>query len=166
MMRISVVVSEFNEEVTNRLLASALKTLTENPEVALGRIVHVPGCFEIPMAVKLLSQSQPAPHAVVCLSAVIQGQTDQNKHLVTCVMNALQSVQLETGMPASCGIISAPNLEMAMDRTQGDLDRGREAAQAAIAMAQFKLEMLEAPSPGAKHAFDETILLSRLPSNS
>ncbi len=164
MLRIAVVVADFNEEVTNRLLASALKTLTENSETSLDRIVHVPGCFEIPMAAKILSLSHPAPHAIVCLGAVIQGVTDQNTHLMRSVMTGLQSLQLQTGVPVSCGIISAPNLEKALDRTQKDLDRGREAAQAAIAMANLKQEMTAPASPVSR--FDETILLSRLPSNS
>lgn len=139
--KIAIVFSQFNSDITGALLRSAKQIIKSSHEVELGQLIEVPGAFEIPMAAKLLAVSPDAPEAIVCLGAVIQGETDQNVHLFRSVMITLQKVQIETGVPICTGLISAKNSEIARRRTEGELDRGREAAQAALAMVKLKREL-------------------------
>ncbi|MBI4063729.1 MAG: 6,7-dimethyl-8-ribityllumazine synthase [Elusimicrobia bacterium] len=135
---IAVVVSKYNTEITSRMLESVLKTLKNAEGIQTGTVVWVPGAFEIPAAAKMIATRQPQPDAIVCLGAIIQGKTDQNAYIANSCTIALQQIQIETGVPISYGIISADTLATAWERTEGPLDRGREAALAAIEMAQLK----------------------------
>ena len=136
-LRISIVVSSFNEDLTNALLLSAKETLLENG-CAIEEIVSVPGSFEIPYACKLLALKTNPVDAIVALGAILRGETDQNTHLAHTCIDSVQKIQLETMIPIGLGIISAQTLQQAWERTRGELNRGREAALAAIAMAHFK----------------------------
>lgn len=135
-----MVVSQFNTEITGRLLDSALTVLAADERIKIGPIVRVPGSFEIPFAAKMMARGEPSVDAVICLGVILQGGTDQNTHLARACAIGLQWAQLETGVPMTFGLISAPSVEVAMDRTRGELDRGREAALAAIEMAELKLK--------------------------
>lgn len=88
----------------------------------------------------MMARGEPSVDAVICLGVILQGGTDQNTHLARACAIGLQWAQLETGVPMTFGLISAPSVEVAMDRTRGELDRGREAALAAIEMAELKLK--------------------------
>lgn len=137
-MIIAIVVSDFNKAITKRMLASARKTLAAHAEVQTGAIVHVPGCFEIPMAAKMLAAMKTPPDAIICLGAVIKGKTDQNNYILQACALGLEQTQLASNVPMTFGIISAPSEKLARQRSSGKLDRGREAAEAALAMAQLK----------------------------
>ncbi|MBI4369134.1 MAG: 6,7-dimethyl-8-ribityllumazine synthase [Elusimicrobia bacterium] len=148
MLKIAIVVSEFNNEVTGQLFHSAQAAILEHSGAEVTDVVRVPGVFELPMAAKFLSLQKNPPDAVVCLGAIIQGQTDQNTYLAQACMTGLQMIQLETGIPIGLGVISSPSLSLAHERTRGELDRGREAAQAALKMAGLKQQYLKS-SPNA-----------------
>ena len=139
--RIAVAASRFNTEVTDRLLASCLKTLAEGGVPARAvKVVRVPGGFELPWAVNRLASSRRYD-AVVALGCVLRGSTPQNDHISRSVVDHLQAVAVETGVPVVLGVITPNTWVQAMARTRGALDRGKEAAEAALAMAALKRDL-------------------------
>ncbi len=137
-LRFGLVVSRFNEFITNKLLEGALDALKrhgvdENDiEVAL-----VPGSFEIPVIAKKLAQSERYD-AVICLGTVVRGGTPHFDYIATEVTKGIAHVGLETGLPVVYGIITADTLEQAIERAGTKMgNRGSEAAKDAIEMANL-----------------------------
>lgn len=134
--RFAIVVSRWNELITKELLEGALEAFKRHgdPEVD---VVHVPGTWEIPVAVKaLLSRSSGAPDGVVALGCILQGQTPHAKLLSSDVGAALMGLQVDSGVPITWGILTPDTQEQALERAglkHGN--KGREAALAAIEMA-------------------------------
>lgn len=133
--KFAVVVSRWNELITKELLEGALEALKRHgdPEV---NVVHVPGTWEIPVAVKALLDSKAPPAAVVALGCIMQGQTSHAKLLGGDVGSALMHLQMTTGVPIAWGILTPDTQEQALERAglkHGN--KGREAALAAIEMA-------------------------------
>ncbi|MBI4669131.1 MAG: 6,7-dimethyl-8-ribityllumazine synthase [Elusimicrobia bacterium] len=141
-MRLAIIVSTFNKKITGRLLNSAITAVKKHKGAVVGHIVHVPGSFELPMAAKMLTASRPKPDAIICLGVIIQGETDQNTYIANACALGIQKAQLDTGIPIGFGIISADSEKLALARTKGELDRGREAAEAAMAMAELKKKLI------------------------
>ncbi|MBI5595906.1 MAG: 6,7-dimethyl-8-ribityllumazine synthase [Elusimicrobia bacterium] len=136
--RIAVAASRFNAEVTDRLLASCLRTLAHGGVPARSvKVVRVPGGFELPWAVSRLASSRRYD-AVVALGCVLRGSTPQNDHISRSVVDALQRAAVESGVPVVLGVITPNTWAQALARTRGALDRGKEAAEAALAMAALK----------------------------
>ncbi len=137
---IGVVAARFNEEVTGRLLQSCLKTLKAHkvPDSAL-RVVRVPGSYEIPWAVQELALSGRFD-VVIALGAVIRGSTPQNDHISRSTIQSLHRVALATRVPVILGVLTPNTHRQAMERTRGSLDRGKEAALAALQMADLREE--------------------------
>lgn len=135
-LRIAIVAACFNQSLVDGLIQSAQATLEAAgaPTPALDR---VPGSAELPYATGILAASGDYD-AVIALGVVIAGSTDHHAVIGQSTANALQEVSLRTGTPAINGIIVAATREQAEERTIGPIDRGREFAQAAMAMAQFK----------------------------
>jgi 6,7-dimethyl-8-ribityllumazine synthase len=141
MKRVAIVKSRFNEEVTSRLLASCLKTFkSEGWSDAQLKVVEVPGGWEIPWAVQELAKTN-LYQAVVTLGCVLKGQTPQNDHLSRSLVQSLHRVSLETRVPVILGVITPNNERQALARTKGSMDRGREAALAALEMIALKEEL-------------------------
>ncbi|HUG94126.1 MAG TPA: 6,7-dimethyl-8-ribityllumazine synthase [Planctomycetaceae bacterium] len=133
--RFAIVVSRYNEDVTGRLLDGALAMLHEHG-VDDERIttVRVPGAFEIPLAADRLARSSQYA-AVVCLGAVIQGETMHHEYINQQVAAGLMRVGLETGVPITFGVLTCQTLQQALDRAGGPHgNKGREAALAALEM--------------------------------
>jgi 6,7-dimethyl-8-ribityllumazine synthase len=133
--RFAIVVSRWNELITKELLEGALDELRRHgdPEVT---VVHVPGTWEIPVAIKGLVSQDPPPHGVIALGCILQGQTAHAKLLAGDVGSALMGLQVSTGVPIAWGILTPDTAEQALDRAglkHGN--KGREAAQAAIELA-------------------------------
>ncbi|MDD5303471.1 MAG: 6,7-dimethyl-8-ribityllumazine synthase [Elusimicrobia bacterium] len=141
MKRVAIVKSRFNEEVTSRLLASCLKTFkSEGWTDSQLKVVEVPGGWEIPWAVQELAKTN-LYQAVVTLGCVLKGQTPQNDHLARSLVASLHRISLDTRIPVILGVIT-PNTEgQAMARTKGKMDRGQEAALAALEMIALKEEL-------------------------
>lgn len=140
-MRIAVAVSRFNEEVTSRLLASCLKTLkAEGLTDAQLKVVEVPGGFELPWTVNELARSGKYS-VVVALGCVLKGSTPQNEHISRSLVSRLHEVSVATRVPVVLGVITPDTWRQAVARTKGKLDRGREAALAALEMAQLRKEL-------------------------
>jgi 6,7-dimethyl-8-ribityllumazine synthase len=133
--RYAVVVSRFNEAITERLLAGALDTLRRHglPEVQI-TVVHVPGSFELPLVAHRLAHSQQFA-AVICLGAVIQGETSHHEYINHQMATGIMQAGLSSGVPVAFGVLTCPTMEHALDRAGGKAgNKGVEAALAAIEM--------------------------------
>ncbi len=137
-LKIAVVVSRFNESITRKLLDGVLeglrscKTDEENITVA-----WVPGSLELGLTAKALAESQKYA-AIVCLGAVIKGETSHYDVVATQGTAALARVTLDTGVPIAMGVLTTENMEQAMDRAGGKVgNKGYDAALAALEMANL-----------------------------
>ncbi len=136
--RFGVVASRFNEEITDALLASCTKRLEKAG--ADVEVVRVPGGFEIPWAANRLAATKRFD-AVITLGCVLRGRTPQNDHIARSVFQRLHDVSIATGVPCVLGIITPNTWAQAVARTKGKMDRGCEAAEAALEMAGLRREM-------------------------
>jgi len=129
------VAARFNEEITGRLLASCLAALKAHGVRSSSiTTVRVPGSFEIPWAASELARSGRFD-AIICLGAILRGETPQNDHIAASTFRHLHDISLAARVPVILGIITPNTHAQGMARTRGGLDRGREAALAAIEMA-------------------------------
>ncbi|MGI9665635.1 MAG: 6,7-dimethyl-8-ribityllumazine synthase [Acidimicrobiia bacterium] len=139
-LRIAVATANFNASITTGLTAGAVDYLEEaNAEEVL--VVEAPGAFELPLiAQKLAGRGYDA---VICLGAVIEGDTDHYEHVAHRASEGLMRVQLDTGVPIAFGILTVRELDHAEVRSvPGPENKGREAAIAAV-MAVRALQALE-----------------------
>lgn len=131
--RVLVVVSRWNELVTKELLAGAVDECERAG--AKVTVVHVPGTWEVPVAVRAALNAKDAPHGVVALGCILQGQTPHARLLGSDVGSALMGLQVETGVPIGWGILTPDTMEQALERAglkHGN--KGREAAGAVLEM--------------------------------
>ncbi|MEI2701017.1 MAG: 6,7-dimethyl-8-ribityllumazine synthase [Baekduia sp.] len=141
-MRVAIVVARFYEELADRLVAGALAEL-EEAGVGAGQVDEfvVPGAFELPMAARIAAESGRYD-AVVCLGAVIRGETTHYDYVCGEAARGIQDVQLSTGIPCGFGVLTVENLEQAMLRSGGDKrDSGRHAAGAVLALLDIKRQL-------------------------
>lgn len=137
--RFGVVRSRFNEDVTGALLKSCLKTLRAAGVAESGiLVVEVPGGFELPWAVNELARSGQFD-AVIALGCVLKGGTPQNDYISEATFTHLQRISIDTRTPVALGVITPKTYAQAVARTKGSMDRGREAAEAALEMARLKV---------------------------
>ena len=136
--RFAVVVSRFNAEVTDGLLAGALSALDAAGVTADARtIVRVPGAFELPVTAQRLAESGRFD-AVVCLGCLIKGDTMHFEYIAEAVSQGLSRVALDSGVPIAFGVLTTLTDEQAMERARpGDGNKGAEVARAAIEMASL-----------------------------
>jgi 6,7-dimethyl-8-ribityllumazine synthase len=136
--RYAIILSTYNSNITNKLLAGAIATL-EGAGVASDNIViaRVPGAWELPLAATLLAE-QASICAVITLGAVIRGETTHDQHLNRAVSNALMELMTRTGKPIAFGLLTCNTLEQAIHRAGGNVgNKGCEAAEAAIEMIRL-----------------------------
>ncbi len=134
-LRIGLVVARFNAYVTERLLAGALHALA-NVGVPDDQIVlvRVPGAFEAPLAARELAASGRFD-AIVCLGAVIRGDTPHFDFVAQAATDGLGRVMLDTGVPIAFGILTTNTVEQALDRSiEGKGNKGGEAVETVIEM--------------------------------
>ena len=135
--RFAIVVSRFNSFIGDRLLSGAMDALERNgaepDDIA---VVWVPGSFEIPLAAKKLAQSQKYD-AVICLGALLRGDTPHFDHLAAVVTKELAAISLESGLPVIHGVLTCNTMEQAVERAGlKSGNRGFDAAVTAIEMVQ------------------------------
>lgn len=137
-LSIVIVVSRFNDLITRQLLAGAQDGLRRHGvEAERVDVAWVPGSFEIPLAARKLAESGRY-QAVVCLGAVIRGETPHFEYVAGQVSSGIARAGLETGVPVIFGIITADSLEEALDRAGGKMgNKGYDAAVSAIEMANL-----------------------------
>jgi len=136
--RYAIVVSRYNESITVKLLDGAVNTLVECG-VATDAIdvAWVPGAWEIPLIASRLAKSARYS-AVLCLGAVIRGETTHDEHINRQVSGSLGRLGLETGLPVLFGILTCNNLEQAIHRSGGNVgNKGEECANAALEMVSL-----------------------------
>lgn len=132
-LRIAVVSSLFNGSITKGLTDGAV-TWLEDAQATEVRAVEVPGAFELPLIAKKLAEL--GYDAVVCLGAVIEGETDHYEHVAARTSEGLMAVQLDTGVPVAFGVLTVRSPDHAIERSQpGEHNKGREAAVAAVMAA-------------------------------
>ena len=137
-LRFGIVISRFNEFITSKLLDGCLDALKRHDadEKNLD-IVWVPGAFEIPFAANKLASSKKYD-AVICLGAVIKGDTPHFDYIAAEVTKGIASTGLKTGVPVVFGVITTDNLEQAIERAGTKSgNKGAEAAMTAIEMANL-----------------------------
>jgi 6,7-dimethyl-8-ribityllumazine synthase len=134
--RFAVVVSRFNEPVTSRLLEGSLAAFRRHG-IAKGdvEVARTPGAFEIPLAAQRLARSERFD-AVVCLGAVIRGDTPHFDYVAGECARGVQDVALGTGVPCIFGVLTTDSLDQALERAGGSHgNKGWDAAVAAMEMA-------------------------------
>jgi len=136
--KFGLVVSRFNDFVSDRLMAGALDAL--NRHGARDKdidVVKVPGSFEIPLVAKKLAQKEKY-HAVICLGAVIRGSTPHFEYVSAEVSKGTALVGLESGVPVIFGVVTTDTLEQAIERAGTKAgNKGWAAAVAAMEMANL-----------------------------
>ncbi len=140
--RFAIVVSRYNESITGKLLSGAVETLLSQgvADDAID-VAWVPGAWEIPLLAQRFAESRKYA-AVLCLGAVIRGETTHDVHINRQVSLSLGRISLETGIPVLFGVLTCNNLEQAIHRSGGNVgNKGVECAQAALEMASL-LEQL------------------------
>jgi 6,7-dimethyl-8-ribityllumazine synthase len=137
-----IVAARFNEKITKRLLSGAQRALQAAGLSDDAVDVHwVPGSFELPQAAGLLARTGRYA-GIVCVGCVIKGQTPHFDFVAGQAAAGIQRVALETGVPATFGVITALTEEQAWERAGGEVgNRGQEAADAAVEMAAFVQRM-------------------------
>ncbi|MFQ5734003.1 MAG: 6,7-dimethyl-8-ribityllumazine synthase [Planctomycetaceae bacterium] len=147
--RFAVVVSRFNELVTRSLRDGALDTLARHGAKDENvTVVWAPGAFETPQVADRLAKSGRYA-AVICLGAVIQGETDHHEYINRAVAQSLVQIARETGVPVTFGILTCRTMEQALDRAGGKAgNKGADAALAAIEMASLNSRLDDAESAG------------------
>jgi 6,7-dimethyl-8-ribityllumazine synthase len=135
-LKFGVIVSRFNNFVTDKLLEGALDALKlhggadENIDV-----VRVPGAFEIPLIAEKMAAGGKYD-ALICLGAVIRGDTPHFDYIAEAVTNGLSRVMLEHCLPVAFGVLTTNNVEQAMERAGAKMEnKGFESALTAIEMA-------------------------------
>ena len=134
--RFAIVVSRFNEAVTERLCDGARAALSAAgaPSDAV-EVFEVPGAFELPQAARCAAEGGQYD-AVVCLGCVIRGETPHFEYISTAVAHGIQEASGETGVPMAFGVLTTDTLAQAEARAvEGPDNKGYEAAVAAIEMA-------------------------------
>lgn len=136
-MRLGIVVARFNETIGQRLLDGAVAALLEHGAAEADiTVVWVPGSFEIPIAARELAV-HAGVDAVVCLGAVIRGETAHFDYVAGEAARGIASVHVVTGVPATFGVLTVDSMEQALSRAGGEHgNKGAEAALGAVEIAQ------------------------------
>jgi 6,7-dimethyl-8-ribityllumazine synthase len=144
--RFALVVSRYNERITDRLMEGALGALRRHgaSDDAID-IYRVPGSWEIPITAARCARSGRY-NAIICLGAILQGETRHAYHISASVCQALTQLMLETGLPITLGILTEATFEQALERAGGKLgNKGAEAALSALEMANLLPRIGEKP---------------------
>jgi 6,7-dimethyl-8-ribityllumazine synthase len=136
-LRFCIVVSRFNDFITDRLLEGAKDCLIRHgAEEKDIDIVKVPGSFEIPLVAKTVAK-KGLYNAIICLGTVIRGATPHFDYVASEVSKGIAQVSLESGLPVAFGVITADSIEQAIERAGSKAgNKGWDAALVAIEMAQ------------------------------
>lgn len=137
-LKVAIVVGRFNDFISERLLEGALDTLLRSGAADSDiDVVKVPGAFEIPVAAKSLARGA-SYDAILCLGCVIRGATPHFEYVAGEAAKGVARVSLDFDTPVSFGIITAENLEQAIERAGTKSgNKGRDAALTAIEMANL-----------------------------
>lgn len=137
----AIVASRWNDFVVSRLISGAIDALERlgASEDAI-TIIRVPGSFELPLAIKRAALSGNFD-ALIGIGVIIRGETSHNEYIANEVFKGLSQISLDTQKPIALGVVTADNLEQAIDRAGAKSgNKGFEAAMSAVEMANLFLE--------------------------
>jgi 6,7-dimethyl-8-ribityllumazine synthase len=139
--RVALCVARFYEDLAQRLEQGARAAL-DQAGVTDVQTFDVPGAFELPLIARYAAESGRF-EAVVCLGAVIRGETDHYDYVCAAAATGISNVQLTTGMPCGFGVLTVDTMEQALDRVSGGSkrDTGRHAVEAALASLAVREEL-------------------------
>jgi 6,7-dimethyl-8-ribityllumazine synthase len=149
-LRIGVVVSQFNNFITDRLLAGALDAM-ERAGAAESQIevVRVPGALELPIAAKKMAQTARYD-SIICIGCVLRGETSHYDVVVSETARGVQLAQLDTGVPLIFCVLTCDTLEQAINRAGlKSGNKGYEAGLGAIEMGQLMKKIAKSATPAA-----------------
>ncbi len=137
-LKVAIIVSRFNEFITNKLLSGALDCLTRhNADEKNITVIWVPGAFEIPPVAMKVAQ-KGGFDAIICLGAVIRGATPHFDYVAAEVSKGVALVSLQSHIPVIYGVLTTDTIEQAVERAGTKSgNKGFDAAMAAIEMAQL-----------------------------
>jgi 6,7-dimethyl-8-ribityllumazine synthase len=140
--RVALCVARFYPELAEKLGAGAREALAQAGIDEVDQF-EVPGAFELPLIAKYTAASGRYA-AVICLGAVIRGETDHYHYVCGEAARGIQQVQLETGVPCAFGVLTVDTMEQALARVTGGSkrDTGRHAAEAALAALEVKRQLV------------------------
>jgi len=143
-LKFGIVVSRFNNFISERLLEGAMDALRRNgAEEGDCLVVRVPGSFEIPLAAKKMVKSGRYD-AIICLGAVIRGATPHFAYIATEVTKGIASLTLESEVPVSFGVLITDTIEQAIERAGTKVgNKGFDAAMSAIEMTNLLKEIFK-----------------------
>ncbi len=141
-MRFAIVVSRYNESITEKLVEGALRTFeAAGIERTAIEVVRVPGAWEIPLATQWLIDTDRFT-AVVTLGAVIKGETSHDEHINRFVSLSVGEMALESGVPIAFGLLTCNTLQQAVERSGGRVgNKGEEATEAVLEMLRLKTQI-------------------------
>lgn len=141
-LKLAIVVSRFNDFITSKLLEGAMDAIVRSGgDEKTVTIVKVPGAFEIPLAAKKLAASKKFD-GIVCLGAVIRGGTPHYDYIASELAKGINNVMLQHETPVAFGVITADDLEQAIERAGAKRgNKGREAALSIIEMANVMKQL-------------------------
>lgn len=150
--RYAIVVAQYNRSITDKLLAGALQTLQQHgvaDEDLL--VVRVPGAWELPLAAQRLAR-RSGVSAVLCLGAVIRGETTHDQHINRQVSDSLGRIALQADVPVLFGVLTCNSMEQAIHRAGGNVgNKGVECAEAALQMASLMRQLGEPPKSDTRN---------------
>ena len=136
-MTVAIVVGRFYEDLAERLVEGARAELSE-AGVEVVEVFDVPGAYELPLAASYAAGSGRYD-GVVCLGAVIRGETDHYDYVCAEAARGIGEVQLRTGVPCGFGVLTVDTMQQALDRSGGaKRNTGRDAARAVLTMAALR----------------------------
>ncbi len=137
-LKFCIIVSRFNEFITNKLLDGAIDALLRHGAAEQNiDVVKVPGSFEVPLVAKRIAQKKTSD-AIICLGTIIRGATPHFDYIASEAAKGIASASMETGVPIAFGIITADTIEQAIERAGTKSgNKGWDAAMVAIEMAQL-----------------------------
>jgi 6,7-dimethyl-8-ribityllumazine synthase len=141
-MRFGIVVSDWNSEVTWKLLEGAVNTLVKHGSAKENIIInHVPGSFELTLGAQFIAEYDDVD-AIICLGCIIEGETPHFIYICQSVTQGITQLNLEYNIPFIFGVLTTKNLQQALDRAGGKHgNKGDEAAVTAIKMAGLQRVM-------------------------
>lgn len=148
--RFGIIVSKYNEFVTSRLLAGAMDVLVEaGTDKDAVDVVSVPGAYEIPLVARELAKSGRYD-AVICLGAIIRGETPHFEFISTETSRGIARAALDAAVPVIFGVLTTDTGKQALERSgEPERNRGSEAARTAVQMADL---MKQLHASGVKQA--------------
>jgi 6,7-dimethyl-8-ribityllumazine synthase len=141
-VRVALCVARFYEELAERLVVGAREAMAEAGVSEVG-VFDVPGAFELPLVASYAARSGRYD-AVVCLGAVIRGETDHYDYVCGEAARGIQDVQLQTGIPCGFGVLTVDTMDQALARVAGGSkrDTGRHAVEAVLASLEVKRQTI------------------------